>query len=89
MKVTNFNTWIMAKVCLNSPLLCQYSFLHCLFDYASMLKGINIKDLQTIQHSHLDHCEGGKWYYLQTMTIQAIEALFFCYSAQKISISMA
>lgn len=78
----------MAKVCLNSPLLCQYSFLHCLFDYASMLKGINIKDLQTIQHSHLDHC-GGKWYYLQTMTIQAIEALFFCYSAQKISISMA
>lgn len=64
MKVTNSNTWIMAKVCLHSPLLCQYAFLHCLFYYALMLQGINIKDLQTIQHSHLDHCKGGKWYYL-------------------------
>jgi hypothetical protein len=63
----------MAKVCLNTPLVCQYSFLHCLFHSSLMLKGINIKDLHTIQHSHLDHCEGGKWYYLQTMTIQAVE----------------
>jgi hypothetical protein len=54
-----------------------------------MLKGINIKDLQTIQHSHLDQREGGNWHYPQTMTIQAVKAIFLCYSAQKISICMA